>query len=77
MIESLASKSATGDLYVAVAKRHLSRHEWGLARQAVERALAKGKLSNAGEARKLMRSVNNMLGSKAFDVSPASSTVSV
>ena len=77
MIECLASKSATGDLYVAVAKRHLSRHEWGLARQAVERALAKGKLSNAGEARKLMQRVTSMLRSDPFEDRPVQTRVSL
>jgi hypothetical protein len=67
MIETLASKSATGDLYVTVAKRHLSRHEWGLARQAVERALAKGNLSDAKEAHNLMRRVASILGTDVHE----------
>jgi hypothetical protein len=70
MIETLASKSATGDLYLTVAKRHLSRHEWGLARQAVERALAKGKLANAREAQYLMQRVTSILGSSGSHEKP-------
>jgi len=62
MIETLASKASTGDLYLHIAKRHLSQHEWGEAWQAVDRALAKGRLSDLTEALDLLQSVSSILG---------------
>jgi len=42
MIDLLSKRAASEDLYLNVAMRYLRNHEWGLARMAVEDALAKG-----------------------------------
>jgi hypothetical protein len=62
MIKALARKTSTGDLYLCMAKQHLGNHEWGLALQAVDRALTKGSLSDVTEAQSLMHSIASLLG---------------
>ena len=61
MIDALTMKSASGDLYVNLAKLHLSNHEWGLARRAVESGLEKGELSDFAEARRLLGEIISLL----------------
>ena len=39
MTELLATKSNRGDMYLSIARMHLEKHEWGLARKAIETAL--------------------------------------
>ena len=50
MIELLAEKSATGDLFINLAKLPLDDHEWGKARMAIQEGLAKGRLSDQEHA---------------------------
>ena len=62
MIDILSRKSATGDLYVTLARRHLESHEWGQAKIAVEKGIAKGRLSDPGQAGELLRDICYRLG---------------
>lgn len=62
MIDLLAKKTATGDLYIDMAVRHLAAHEWGQAKLAIERAIAKGQLSDPHKAQNLLRNVCTKLG---------------
>ena len=62
MLDLLCRKSSSGDLEVNLARHHLACHEWGRARIALERGLAKGRLSDPEQARMLMRDVCNRLG---------------
>jgi hypothetical protein len=57
MIDLLAKKSSNGDLYIVQATLHMANHEWGLARIAIERGIAKGDLSNPERAYTLMQVV--------------------
>jgi len=57
MLEVLAKKCRSGDLSIALAERHVSNHEWGLARIAVEQALTKGHLANPGHANQLLKDI--------------------
>ena len=61
MIDALTMKLVSGDLYVNLAKLHLSNHEWGLARRAIESGLEKGGLSDFAEARRLLREITCLL----------------
>ncbi len=62
MLDLLCLKSGCGDLDVNLARRHLACHEWGRARAALERGLAKGRLSEPEQPRKLLREVRERLG---------------
>lgn len=62
MIDLLARKSARGDISINLAKQLISKHEWGLARRAVEQALEKGGLTNPGSARRLLEDISSRLG---------------
>jgi uncharacterized protein HemY len=62
VIELLAKKAASGDLYIQLAMRYLERHEWGKARLALEEGLAKGSLSEHGEAIRLLQDIYLRLG---------------
>ena len=53
MLDLLCRKSSSGDLDVNLAMRHLASHEWGRARMTLERALAKGRLSEPEQARSI------------------------
>lgn len=62
MIDLLAKKSTQGELSLNLAKQRLQSHEWGLAKQEVENALAKGGLLDADVALALHREVCSRLG---------------
>ncbi|MCB1695648.1 MAG: hypothetical protein KDI34_05415 [Halioglobus sp.] len=62
MLDLLCRKSNCGDLEVNLAMRHLASHEWGRARMTLERALAKGRLSEPETARTLLQEVCDRLG---------------
>jgi len=62
MLDLLCRKSSSGDLDVNLAMRHLASHEWGRARMTLERALAKGRLSEPEQVRILLQEVRDRLG---------------
>jgi hypothetical protein len=62
MLDLLCRKSNCGDLEVNLAMRHLANHEWGRARMALERGLAKGLLSEPEQAHLLLQEVRARLG---------------
>ncbi len=62
MLDLLCRKSSSGDLDVNLARHHLASHEWGRARMTLERALAKGRLSEPEQARILLQEVRDRLG---------------
>ncbi len=62
MIDVLSRKVAAGDLYINLARRHLANHEWGEARIAVEKGIAKGRLSDPRQAGRLLRDICSRLG---------------
>ena len=62
IVEQLAAKSASGDLYLKLAEMYLSDQEYGLAFRAANRGLEKGRLSNQRAARKLQLKIGDMLG---------------
>lgn len=64
MLDLLCRKSNGGNLDVNLAREHLARHEWGQARMALERGLAKGGLSEPQEARALLREVLACTGAR-------------
>ena len=64
MTELLATKSNRGDMYLSIARMHLEKHEWGLARKAIETALDKGQLTDEREARRLRLEIYARLGRK-------------
>ena len=70
MIDLLAQKSLGGDIYINKAKLHLAKHEWGLARFAIEEAMAKGGLEARHEAETLLQDVQQILWSRS-DLAPA------
>ena len=70
MIDLLARKSLGGDIYINKAKLHLAKHEWGLARLAIEQALAKGGLDERHEAETLLKDVHQILWNRS-DIAPA------
>ncbi len=62
MLDLLCRKSTCGDLEVNLARHHLACHEWGRARLALERGLAKGQLSEPEQAQMLLQEVWDRLG---------------
>ena len=62
MLELLCRRSKCADLDVNLAWQYLARHEWGQARMALERGLAKGQLSEPEKARDLLQEVCDRLG---------------
>ena len=62
MIRGLARRSRNGDLYLNLAQQLLDHQEWGLARKAVENALARETLSDRGGAEKLKVEIESRLG---------------
>lgn len=64
MLDLVARKSNKGDLYLNLAKSHLRRHEWGLARLAIEEALSKGHLSDPTQAKHLLRKAHRSMSHK-------------
>jgi hypothetical protein len=57
VIDMLARKAATGEVCVNKARMHLARHEWGLARMALEDGLNKGGLDDHLEAERLLQDI--------------------
>ncbi len=57
MIELVARKAATGEVCINQARIYLERHEWGLARMALEDGLSKGGLHDHFEAEELLRDI--------------------
>lgn len=57
MIDIIARKAATGEVCINKARMHLERHEWGLARMALEDGLSKGGLDDLFEAEKLLQDI--------------------
>lgn len=64
MINLLARKCRTGDVYINLAARHLLDCEWGLARKAVEAGLKKGALADPGAAANLLHEICERMGEK-------------
>jgi len=62
MMDLLARRATGGDLYLNLAMNHLANHEWGEARTAVLRGLAKGNLSDEPSARQLLARISDALG---------------
>lgn len=62
MLDLLSRKSSCGDLDVNLARHHLASNEWGRARMALERGLAKGRLSEPERAHTLLQEVCDRLG---------------
>jgi hypothetical protein len=49
---------------VSLAQAHLRKHEWGLAKLAIEKALSKGKLNNPTEAQQVLLTVYKSMSLK-------------
>ena len=62
MIKLLAKKSDKGELSLNLARHHLSNHEWGLARIAIENAIATGRLSEPDQAFQLLADIHHKMG---------------
>ena len=62
IVERLAGRSCTGDLYVNLAEMYLREHEWGFALRAIERGMHKGQLSDPEAARDLRTRIGRLLG---------------
>ena len=62
MIGDLARRSRNGGLYLNLAQQLLDHQECGLARKAVENALARETLSDRGGAEKLKVEIESRLG---------------
>lgn len=63
MIDIVARKAASGEVCINKARIHLARHEWGLARMALEDGLSKGGLYDRFEAEELLRDICRRLHS--------------
>ena len=61
MIELVARKASTGQVDINRARMYLERHEWGLARMALEDGLSKGGLHDIGEVEDLLRDIHSRL----------------
>ena len=61
MIELLAKKARCGDVSINKAKQHLARHEWGLARMALEEGVNKGGHYNQREVDRLLEEIRRRL----------------
>ena len=57
MLDIVARKAATGEVCINKARMHLEKHEWGLARMALEDGLSKGGLNDHFEAEKLLQDI--------------------
>ncbi len=62
MLNLLAKKARGGDLCINLARQHLLKHEWGLARLALEDGISRGNLSEPKAAQVLLDEVNEYLG---------------
>lgn len=65
MLDYLCKKSASGDLCINLALRYLGRHEWGLAKKAIEDGLARGDISEPDRAHALLLDICQRLGTVA------------
>jgi Tfp pilus assembly protein PilF len=61
MIDLLAKKTASGNLHINLALQYLRKHEWGLARKALEEGMSKGQLAEPEQADKLFREIHERL----------------
>lgn len=61
MIELIARKATSGQVCINKAKMHLERHEWGLARMAIEDGINKGGLKDNCEVEKLLSDIRRRL----------------
>ena len=64
MIDLLARKCRFGELSINKAKQHLARHEWGLARLALEEGINKGGLKDQQEVERLLDEIRQRLWSE-------------
>ena len=62
MIDLLSRKSSSGDLCINQAMQYLDQHEWGLAKMAVKRGMAKGHLTEPDRAQALLEDICGRLG---------------
>ena len=62
MMDLLSKKTNSGDLYVNLAERDLECHEWGQAKMAIEKGIAKGGLVEPDKAVRLLRDVCHRMG---------------
>lgn len=62
MIDLLSKKARGGDLYINIARQYLDGHEWGRARMALEKGIAKGRLSEPDKASALLQDTYIRLG---------------
>jgi len=62
MIEEIARKAHSGDVFVSLAALHLSNNEWGRAKTAIDHAVRKGRLSDRNRAFSLLKEINDKLG---------------
>jgi hypothetical protein len=62
MLHLLSKKTASGDLYISLARQHLKNHEWGLAKAAIEQGMTKGHLSDPDKACKLLQDICKRMG---------------
>ena len=61
MIDLLANKTVSGDLYITLAEQLLFKDEWGLAMLALERGLNKGKLTFPEKAYRLRHEIDQRI----------------
>ena len=72
VIDIVARKAATGEVCINKARMHLARHEWGLARMALEDGLSKGGLNDHFEAEKLLQDISRRLHPRLHTPAPVS-----
>jgi len=64
MLDLVARKSSTGEVYLNIARAYLRKHEWGMARMAIEDALSKGHLRDPAKAHRLSREISRRLSTR-------------
>ena len=57
MMELVPRKATTGQVDINRARMYLKRHEWGLARMALEDGLSKGGLHDISEVEELLQDI--------------------
>lgn len=57
MIELVARKVSSGDIYISKSRAHLDKNEWGMAYLSLQQALKKGNLSEEDKAIGLYREI--------------------
>jgi hypothetical protein len=70
MLDVLAKRCSSGDVWICAAKKYLRENEWGMAFRAVHAGLDKGSLSDVEEAISLLREVTGLLGVKDRVLAP-------